>query len=152
MPRLRFPKRALLLKILGGVVLALSWMGAGAGLLGRLTVRLGARLELGLLAVYGWVWGFVFGAIMNLWFWPFAVGEGELSWAPGIGLVEALRRYWSFYAVTSFGWDAAGALANALLIALTGGALLPSLRRFAFRLRPIVQLNDVSRTPEGATR
>ena len=89
---------------------------------------------------------------MNLWFWPFSVGEGDLSWAPGIGLAETLHRYWSFYVLTSFGWDAAGALANAVLIALSGGALLPSLRRFALRLRPSVQLNDVSRTPEGATR
>jgi energy-coupling factor transport system substrate-specific component len=132
-------------------MLALSWMGAGAGFLGHLSARLGQRVELGLLAIYGWVWGFLFGAIMNLWFWPFSVGEGDLSWSPGLGLVDTLHRYWSFYAVTSFGWDAAGALANAVLILLTGGALLPSLRRFASRLRPEVTLNDVSRAPAGAT-
>lgn len=133
-------------------MLALSWMGAGAGLLGRATRRLRGRVELGVLAVYGWAWGFAFGAIMNLWFWPFAVGEGDLSWSPGIGLAETLQRYWSFYAVTSFGWDAAGALANAVLIALTGGALLPSFRRFAGRLRPEVVLNDVSELATSARR
>ena len=37
------------------------------------------------LAAYGWVWGFVYGAIMNLWFWPFARG-GALDWHPGLGL------------------------------------------------------------------
>jgi len=133
-------------------MLALAWMGAGAGLLGRLTVRLRARIEIAVLALYGWVWGFVFGAIMNLWFWPFSVGEGDLSWTPGLGLVETLERYRSFYVVTSFGWDAAGALANAVLIAATAGAILPSMRRFAGRLRPQVDLNDVSITPVGATR
>jgi energy-coupling factor transport system substrate-specific component len=133
-------------------MLALCWMGAGAGLVGRLTVHLPRRTELAVLAGYGWVWGFVFGAIMNLWFWPFAVGDGDLSWTPGIGLAETLDRYWSFYVVTSFGWDAAGALANAVLIAVTGGALLPSFRRFAGRLRPHVQMNDVSDVPVGATR
>jgi energy-coupling factor transport system substrate-specific component len=134
-------------------MLALAWMGAGAGFVGRALARLriGLRTEVVVLAVYGWVWGFLFGAIMNLWFWPFSVGEGDLSWSPGLGLVDTLHRYWSFYAVTSFGWDAAGALANAALILLTGGALLPSLRRFASRLRPEVTLNDVSRAPAGAT-
>jgi energy-coupling factor transport system substrate-specific component len=133
-------------------MLALAWMGAGAGLLGRVTARLRRPLaEVVVLAAYGWIWGFLFGAIMNLWFWPFSVGEGELSWTPGIGLAETLERYWSFYAVTSFGWDAAGALANAVLIAATGRALLPALRRFAVRLRPIVLLNDVSTSPVGAT-
>ncbi len=131
-------------------MLALAWMGAGAGLVGRLTVRLHRRIEVGVLAAYGWVWGFLFGAIMNLWFWPFSVGEGDLSWSPGLGLLDTLERYRSFYVVTSFGWDAAGALANAVLIGLTGGALLPSLRRFAVRLRPRVELNDVSELSAGA--
>lgn len=133
-------------------MLALCWMGAGAGFLGRVTVRLRPRLEVAALAAYGWVWGFVFGAIMNLWFWPFVVEEGPLSWTPGIGAAETLRRYWSFYAVTSFGWDAAGALANAVLIALTGSSLLPSFRRFSGRLHPEVTLNDVSDDVVGVTR
>ena len=34
---------------------------------------------------YGWVWGFLYGAIMNLWFWPFERG-GALDWHPGLGL------------------------------------------------------------------
>ena len=65
-------------------------------------------VEVAALAAYGWVWGFLFGAIMNLWFWPFSVGEGDLSWSPGHRPRRDLERYWSFYAVTSFGWDAAG--------------------------------------------
>jgi energy-coupling factor transport system substrate-specific component len=102
-------------------MLALSWMGAGAGLLGRATRHLAPGLEVGVLAGYGWAWAFVYGAILNLWFWP-------------------LHRYWSFYVASSFAWDAAGALANAVLIALTGRAVLRSLRRFAGRLDPIVDL------------
>jgi energy-coupling factor transport system substrate-specific component len=121
-------------------MLALGWMGAGAGALGLATHRLRPRLEVAMLAAYGWVWGFLYGAILNLWFWPFSIGEGAVSWTPGLGLLETLHRYWSFYVLTSFGWDAAGALANALLIALTGASLLPSFRRFAVRLRPVVEL------------
>jgi energy-coupling factor transport system substrate-specific component len=132
-------------------MLALSWMGAGAGAVGRLTGRVAPLVEVGVLAAYGWVWGFLFGAIMNLWFWPFTAGQGDLSWSPGLDLGATLHRYWSFYAVTSFGWDAAGALTNAALILLTGRALLPSLRRFAVRLRPVVTMNDVSILAERAT-
>ena len=93
--------------------------------------------EVVVLAAYGWVWGFVYGAIMNLWFWPFARG-GALDWHPGLGFGATLSRYWSFYVATSLGWDAAAAITNALLILVTGAALLRTLRRFAHRLEPAV--------------
>lgn len=121
-------------------MLALGWMGGGAGLVGLATSRLPARAEVAVLAAYGWVWGFLYGAIMNLWFWPFAIGDGPLAWRPGLSTGETLQHYWSFYVATSFGWDAAGALANAALILLTGRALLATLRRFAGRLDPVVDL------------
>jgi len=121
-------------------MLALGWLGAGAGGLGRLTARLPRRTEVVALACYGWVWGFLYGAIMNLWFWPYAVGTGPLSWQPGLSLGETVVHYWRFYVLTSFAWDAAGALANAVLIVVTGGALLTCMRRFAGRLEPVVEL------------
>lgn len=121
-------------------MLALGWMGAGAGLLGRLTRRLPPWGEVACLAAYGWVWGFVFGAIMNLWFWPFLRDDSDLSWQPGMGLGETVRHYWSFYVATSFAWDAAGALANAVIILVVGRALLATMRRYAGRLDPVVVL------------
>jgi energy-coupling factor transport system substrate-specific component len=121
-------------------MLGLGWMGAAAGLLGLWTARLLPRVEVVVLAAYGWVWGFVYGAIMNLWFWPFARG-GALDWHPGLGLGATLHRYWSFYVATSLGWDAAAALTNALLILLTGVAVLRTLRRFAHRLEPAVEFD-----------
>jgi energy-coupling factor transport system substrate-specific component len=124
-------------------MLALGWMGGGAGFLGRVTARLAPRLEVLALAVYGWGWAFVFGAIMNLWFWPFLRG-GALSWHPGLGVGETLHRYWSFYASTSFAWDAAGGLTNAALILVTGTTLMRTLRRFAHRLEPTVELADIN--------
>ncbi|HVM09891.1 MAG TPA: ECF transporter S component [Acidimicrobiales bacterium] len=133
-------------------MLALSWMGAGAGATGRLTRRLRPLPELTVLAAYAWVWGFVYGAIMNLWFWPFAIGEGDISWSPGIGLAETLHRYWSFYVLTSFGWDAAGALANAVLVVATGRAVLPALRRFASRLDPVVEVVEQPRREPAQNR
>lgn len=121
-------------------MLGLGWMGGGAGLVGQLTARLPARVEVAALAAYGWVWGFLYGALLNLWFWPFAIGNGPLAWHPGLSVAETLSHYRSFYLVSSFGWDAAGALANAVLIAVTGRALLATMRRFAGRLDPKVDL------------
>lgn len=126
-------------------MLALGWMGAGAGLLSRATARADARAEVVALAGYAWMWGFLYGAIMNLWFWPFQRG-GSLSWYPGLGFVDTLHRYWSFYVATSLGWDAATALANALLVLILGIPILRSLRRFAHRLQPVVELVDIDET------
>jgi energy-coupling factor transport system substrate-specific component len=120
-------------------MLALAAMGAGAGFLGRVTRRLRPWPEVCMLAVYGWVWGFVFGAIMNLWFWPFQRG-GALDWEPGLSLGESLQRYWSFYVATSLAWDAAGAMANAVIILVVGRALMATLRRYGDRLEPVTQL------------
>jgi energy-coupling factor transport system substrate-specific component len=122
-------------------MLALAWMGGMAGLVGLWSARLAPRAEVVVLAAYGWAWGFLYGAIMNLWFWPFARG-GALDWHPGLGLRATLDRYWSFYVATSLGWDAAAAITNALLILLTGIALLRTLRRFAHRLEPAVVFTD----------
>jgi hypothetical protein len=62
-----------------------------------------------------------------------------------------LHHYYSFYVASSFAWDAAGALANAILIVLTGRAVLRSLRRFAGRLDPIVELEPLGRAPGNTT-
>lgn len=121
-------------------MLTLGWMGAGAGFVGRLTSRLPAMAEVAALAAYGWVWGFAYGAVMNLWFWPFFRDGGALSWQPGLSVAETLDRYRAFYVATSFGWDAAGALTNAVLVAVTGRAVLRSMRRVAGRLDPVVEL------------
>ncbi len=121
-------------------MLALGAMGAGAGALGRVTARLPLRAEVVALAAFGWAWGFLYGAVMNLWSWPFLTGTGPTQWRPGLGFGPTLAHYWSYYVATSFAWDAAGALFNALLILATGAALLPRLRRYAHRLDPVVEL------------
>jgi len=130
-------------------MLALSWMGAGAGFLGLLSRRWPIAIEVTALAVYGWVWGFAYGAIMNLWFWPFQQDGGALSWDPALDAAGTLERYRAFYMATSFPWDAAGALTNAVLIAITGATLLASLRRIGVRLRPVVVMADAQ--PESTT-
>jgi energy-coupling factor transport system substrate-specific component len=128
-------------------MLALAWMGAGAGAVGRLTRRLPPWGEVAALAVYAWGWAFVFGAIMNLWFWPFVRDGGPLSWEPGLGLQATLGHYYRFYVTTSFAWDAAGAVANAVAIVVLGRPVLRTLRRFASRLDPVVEFTAPTPRP-----
>jgi energy-coupling factor transport system substrate-specific component len=111
---------------------AAAWMGLSAGLLRPLitAARFGWRAEVASLVLFGIVWGILFGVITNLWFWPFWVGGPDVSYQPGIGILEALRRYWNFYFLTSFGWDLLRSLANAIVLATLGRPLLKALLRF----------------------
>jgi len=114
-----------------------GWVGMTAGWLGTLRKRLCRRrsLEIAALAAFGVAWGFLFGAVMNLWFWPvMAVGEG-ISWQPGQSLGETLRHYWSFYLLTSAGWDIWRAVANLALILALGRPVLDVLTRFRDRFQ-----------------
>jgi energy-coupling factor transport system substrate-specific component len=112
----------------------MGWMGLGTALLRPLGRRLGPGRwpELVLLCGYGYLWGLLFGALMNLWSWPL-LGAGALYWEPGLGLAETLRRYWAFYATTSLAWDSLRALTNVVLIATLGRVVLKELRRFQTR-------------------
>jgi energy-coupling factor transport system substrate-specific component len=109
-------------------MVAVGWVGAGAGLLPR------GRGRILFLAGYGAVAGYAFGAVMNLWFWPFAAGEGPTAWAPGAGLAENLARYARFYALTSFAWDTFRAAGNAALALALGPPALAALDRAARRM------------------
>ena len=124
-------------------MLSLAGIGAGAGAVGMATARLAPRVEVVALAAYAWACGFAYGAVMNLWFWPLQIDGGSLSYDPSLSGGALVHRYWSFYVATSLAWDAAGALANALLVLVTGRALLRSLRRFAHRLVPVVELEPL---------
>ena len=65
---------------------ATGWMGMLSGVPARVPERTGGW-EPVMLAVWGVVLGLIFGAIMNIWFWPFMQG-GDASQAAG-GVVPA---------------------------------------------------------------
>ena len=92
-----------------------------------------SSLEVWVLAAFAGYWGLLFGAIMNLWFWPFAVGPLQMHWTPGISIGETVQRYLVFYVVTSLAWDMARAIGNFVLVAFAGAAILRVLRRFQLR-------------------
>ena len=91
------------------------------------------HLEVMLLAIFGLVWGFLYGAIMNLWQWPFIAGPQGQSWMAGLSLGETIQHYLAFYLVTSLVWDTIAALGNVLLLTAFGAPALRALRRFRQR-------------------
>jgi energy-coupling factor transport system substrate-specific component len=123
---------------------------------GAHSMRLLSPRYLALLALFAALWGFGFGAIMNLWFWPFAApaspAESGLYWAPGLGLAETVRRYLVFYGATSAVYDAFRAAGNVAMFALFGRPVLLLLLRFRdrFTWQPITTL-PTPETPDGAT-
>ena len=94
-----------------------------------------SKYDLALLLPFGFVWGFLYGAILNLYFWPLVDAGAGLSWQAGLGIGDALARYAAFYAATSLWWDAAGAIGNAALLLWLGLPILRALRRFGARFR-----------------
>jgi energy-coupling factor transport system substrate-specific component len=134
-------------------MMTLGWVGLTAGLLpgrrvppspnpslvrgrGELSPP-SATQSLIALAIFAALWGFLFGAIMNLWFWPFAApaspAESGLYWAPGLGVGETVRRYLVFYGATSAVYDAFRAAGNVAMFALFGRPVLLLLLRFRDR-------------------
>lgn len=109
---------------------ASAWVGLGAGLLPRMR----GAAEIVLLAAYGAVSAFCYGFLINLSTWPFTLGgDTALSFDPALSPLTNLHRYLLFDVATSLGWDTGRALTNAVLIAVTGRALLAVLRRAARR-------------------
>jgi energy-coupling factor transport system substrate-specific component len=111
-------------------MVASAWIGFGAGLLPR---RVSGRVEIAMLAAYGVVAAYLFGMLMNLWFWPYAIGPGTgLSFVPGGPVLENLHRFVIYTLTTStIGWDTGRAVTNALAIVVVGPAVLATLRRAA---------------------
>lgn len=111
---------------------AAGWVGMSMG-----AVRLiaggrgpGSRRDAVLIVAGGVFWGFAYGFVVNLWFWPFVASGPDVAYQPGLGLAETARRYWNFYLFTSLGWDLLRAGANAAVLILLARPLLRAMLRF----------------------
>ncbi|MEU3621288.1 ECF transporter S component [Amycolatopsis coloradensis] len=110
-----------------------AWIGMGAGLLPR---RVTGKAEIAMLVGYGIFVAYVFGFLMNLWFWPFITDaevpyhDGHISYVPGAPLPDNLHRFAVFTLLTSTaGWDTGRAITNTVAILMLGPAVLATLRR-----------------------
>lgn len=125
-------------------MLAAGWSGMVAGWLPRWpeSWKGRERWEAVMLAIWGAASGLAFGAVMNLWFWPFLAGPAagpEGAFEAGAGAWETLRRYVVFYVATSLWWDLGRAAGNVLFLILVGPPVLRLLRRFETRFRFTVE-------------
>ncbi|HMK08068.1 MAG TPA: ECF transporter S component [Anaerolineales bacterium] len=107
-------------------MLAAGWAGMTAAMLPR-------RSPIWVVALLGALWGWLYGALTNLYFWPYALGAPDLSWSPALGPIETLVRYARYYLVTSLAWDTMRAAGNFALLLLLGAALVRALERFRRR-------------------
>jgi energy-coupling factor transport system substrate-specific component len=119
--------------ITGGIGPWLPFQMLTAGLL----PRTGAKRELAMLALFGGLWGLLFGAIMNIWEWPFSAPglqqQVGLYWVPGMTLGQTLHTYAHFYLVTSLVYDLFRSIANVILVVLLARPVLRLLDRFRER-------------------
>lgn len=119
-------------------MMAAGWVAMGAAMLPTVS----PRFERWLLAGYGFVAGLAYGAIMNLWFWPFLGSSAPhgAGFSAHDALSTQLQHYGIFYGLTSFGWDLPRGILTAALVAIAYGpmqaALRRSLRRASFGVTP----------------
>lgn len=108
---------------------AVGWVGLGAGLVGKL--RLSSRPKVVALAAYAVVSSYLFGLIMNLWFWPFALtGDSTISYDPTAPISDNLASFLLYTLTTStLGWDSVRAIVLVISIMLLGPSVLAILRR-----------------------
>lgn len=111
---------------------AAGWVGLGAGLLphhvGRLRVR--GKTEIAVLALYGIFASLLFGLLMDLQFWPWALGsQTQLSYVPGASIAINTHRFIIYHFASSMAWDVPRAFVTSVLTVITGPAVLFAMRR-----------------------
>jgi energy-coupling factor transport system substrate-specific component len=113
---------------LGYQIFAAAWIGMAAGLIPGKKLR--GTKEIVLLIIFGVVASEVFGILMDLQFWPWALGtDTQLSYLAQGAIAENLHRFIIFHFATSMAWDIPRAVFTALLLAFSGTSVLSALRR-----------------------
>ncbi len=112
---------------LGYQMFAAAWIGMAAGLLPK---RISGKSEIAMLLVFGACAAGVFGLLMDLQFWPWALGSNtQLSYIPGGSISENLGRFITFHFASAMAWDIPRAIFTCVLIGFTGPSVLSALRR-----------------------
>lgn len=111
---------------------AAGWVGLGAGLLpqhlGRFRLR--GKIEVAMLAIYGIFASLLFGLLMDLQFWPWALGsQTQLSYIPGASIATNAHRFIIYHFASSMAWDVPRAFVTSVLTIITAPAVLFAMRR-----------------------
>jgi len=124
---------------LGYQVFAAAWIGMAAGMLPGKKLR--GRKEIALLVLFGIFASELFGILMDLQFWPWALGANtQLSYLVDGSIAQNLSRFITFHFASAMAWDVPRAIFTTILLLLSGQAVLSALRRTKTRaafLQPI---------------
>lgn len=123
---------------LPGQMMTAGWVGMSAPLCRIVVNKMkhsGSVVERILLAGFGGLWGLVFGAIMNLWTWPFFIAPSGMSMDVEGGWRSLVASYALFYLTTSLVWDLSRSAGNVLLIWMFGAPVLRALHRLKMRFQ-----------------
>jgi energy-coupling factor transport system substrate-specific component len=124
---------------LGYQVFAAAWIGMAAGMLPEKKLR--GRKEIALLVLFGIFASELFGILMDLQFWPWALGANtQLSYLVHGSIAQNLSRFITFHFASAMAWDVPRAIFTTILLLLSGKAVLSALRRTKTRaafLQPI---------------
>ena len=125
-------------------IFAAAWIGLVAGLLPS---KVRGRKEIAMLVVYCAFAALLFGTLMDLHFWPWALGMNtQLSFVPGAPVANNIHRFFIFHFATSMAWDIPRAIFTSTLVIITGPSVLSALRRTHFKasfLSPIEFIEHV---------
>jgi len=111
---------------------AAGWIGFLAGSIPQRFFRfkIRGRVEIALLTLYAIFAAMFFGLLMDLQFWPWAVGsQTQLSYIPGGSISDNVHRYLVFHFTSSMAWDVPRAIFTSALTIIAGPAILFTLRR-----------------------
>ncbi|CAB4868597.1 MAG: ECF transporter S component [Actinobacteria bacterium] len=135
---------------LGYQIFAAAWIGLLAGALPWRT-RLRGGKEIAMLMVFGVLASELFGILMDLQFWPWALGsQTQLSFQPGAS--QNLSNFFAFHFLTAMAWDLPRAVFTSALICIAGRPVLSALRRSYVRaafLTPIEFNEHVTQQKEA---
>lgn len=100
-------------------------VGFFAGLLHKLQSQ--PRL---ILILTGFILSLGFGWLMNLWFWPTAIGISDVvAFDPSAAPTERLQNWIRFNLLTSLGFDLPRAVLTSLILGLVGNRLISAISR-----------------------
>lgn len=111
---------------------AAGWVGLGAGLLPQHVSRwrIRGKGEVAVLAIYGIFASMAFGLLMDLQFWPWALGSNtQLSYVAGASIATNAHRFIIYHFASSMAWDVPRAFVTSSLTVITAPAVLFAMRR-----------------------
>ncbi len=120
-------------------LVAVGWVGALSGLVGRRCRGRPTLKDAMVLAVTGVVAGYGYGAAMDVWNWTFYQSSPSLGFHAGMALSTALDHFGRYYLATSLVYDSFRAVGNVILVIAVGLPVLVALGRLRGRLHTEIE-------------